>query len=168
MSLESLVGQSVCIAEHSTHTHTGVVCAVLGTETKSGDFDVADVVFPGLPTPTDTAGKSKASADADAMDVDEEADEWVALASGLEVGEGGPGQEDWTSNAVKGELLAEWLRGEIGSDEVSHVLVLCDRSAELTVRWPRRIELELLESRRSFSPATRVLRHHHAQLEPKL
>ena len=102
------------------------MCAVLGTETRAGDFDVADVIFPGLPPPTagpstSSAGKVKTEAGSSSTEGAETGD-WVALVSGLEVGDG-TGQEeigeDWTTNALRGEMLAEWLRGEIGDEEVS-------------------------------------------------
>lgn len=112
---------------------TGVVCAVLGTETRAGDFDVVDVVFPGIPDALHTSSAVKmeamdvdvgagADADADANSQDAQ-DEWIALASGLEVGDEKPfdmkedadqpeaEQEDGLGQ-LRVELLSEWLRGE--------------------------------------------------------
>lgn len=104
------------------------MCAVLGTETRAGDFDVADVIFPGLPPPnagpsTSSTAKVKTEAGVSSRGSGSaEPGSWVALVSGLEVGDGTGDDEtgqDWTVNALRGEMLAEWLRGEIGDEEVS-------------------------------------------------
>ncbi|WVR04983.1 hypothetical protein IAU60_001995 [Kwoniella sp. DSM 27419] len=107
---------------------TGVIMAALGMETASGDFEVIDLCFAGLPKLLDTPagpsksasngkGKSKAEYSEDAMmDADDKtvaADDadsktWVALVSGLSVG----AQE--APADVKAELLVEWLTGESG------------------------------------------------------
>lgn len=73
--------------------------AALGAETASGDFEVFEYCYAGLPhqpplQPTTPEG------------------EWVAIASGVEMG---------TANDVadvRAEMLAEWLLGESGEDEV--------------------------------------------------
>lgn len=89
---------------------TGVVVAILGTETRSGDFEVADVIFAGVPPPDETNGNGtqkvkKEQDNADAMEIDEDSDEgeWVALVSGLNIE---PAKTDFTGktegqNAVK-------------------------------------------------------------------
>ncbi|CEH12524.1 DNA polymerase delta, regulatory subunit 55 [Ceraceosorus bombacis] len=107
---------------------TGVVCAVLGTETRAGDFDVVDVVLPGIPR---SLAKSDAKSRDEAMDVDGEKGEWVAFVSGIEVGDekafetkeeegtsasASDGQEDDGLGMLRNELLAEWLRGETLSE----------------------------------------------------
>ncbi|WVQ78160.1 hypothetical protein IAT38_000241 [Cryptococcus sp. DSM 104549] len=105
---------------------TGVVMAALGMETGSGDFEVIDICFAGLPdvlkseagpSKTDTKGKGKAEAGDDVEMQAEDSDNkavpssektWVALASGLSVG----AQE--APADLKAELLVEWLMGESG------------------------------------------------------
>lgn len=72
--------------------------AALGAETPSGDFEVLEFCFAGLPVQP----KSTAT----------EAGEWVAIASGLEMGAGTAEEE------LKASMLSEWLTGELGGDEV--------------------------------------------------
>nr|XP_019043001.1 DNA polymerase delta subunit 2 [Kwoniella bestiolae CBS 10118]OCF21931.1 DNA polymerase delta subunit 2 [Kwoniella bestiolae CBS 10118] len=103
----------------------GVIMAALGMETSSGDFEVIDLCFAGLPDKLDVQagpssksngkGKEKAKSDEDVdMTGDgtngNESDEktWVALVSGLSVG----AQE--APADLKCELLVEWLTGEGG------------------------------------------------------
>ncbi len=106
---------------------TGVVMAALGMETASGDFEVIDLCYAGLPpvaalagseverAPLQEKGKGKAKVDADAMDVDEpvhgggEGPVWVALVSGLSSGSAEVPED------LKAQLLAEWLMGEGGA-----------------------------------------------------
>lgn len=73
--------------------------AALGAETASGDFEVIEYCFAGLPpqpalAPTTPEG------------------EWVAIASGLEMGSASDAAD------VRTELLVEYLLGEAGDDEV--------------------------------------------------
>lgn len=82
---------------------TGVVVAILGTETRSGDFEVADAIFAGVPAPDETNSNGshkvkKENSKSDAMDLDENADEgdWVALVSGLNIE---PAKTDFTVKA---------------------------------------------------------------------
>ncbi|WWC85235.1 uncharacterized protein L201_000096 [Kwoniella dendrophila CBS 6074] len=102
---------------------TGVIMAALGMETSSGDFEVIDLCFAGLPDkleieagPSKTSGKGKEKAKSN-QDVDMSTDRdsgepedrtWVALLSGLSVG----AQE--APADLKCELLVEWLTGESG------------------------------------------------------
>ncbi|KAM0753286.1 hypothetical protein T439DRAFT_378985 [Meredithblackwellia eburnea MCA 4105] len=77
---------------------TGTIMAALGAETASGDFEVFEVCYAGVPAqpplkPTTEEG------------------EWVALISGLNMG-GSDVAED-----VRTSLLSEWLVGELGDDE---------------------------------------------------
>ncbi|GAA5997293.1 DNA-directed DNA polymerase delta subunit POL31 [Rhodotorula paludigena] len=91
-----LVGKKVDEAEGTFVT--GTIMAALGAETASGDFEVFEYCYAGLPhqpplQPTTPEG------------------EWVAIASGVEMG---------TANDVadvRAEMLAEWLLGESGEDE---------------------------------------------------
>ena len=77
--------------------------AALGAETPSGDFEVLEFCFAGLPP---QAGRKPAEGDG----------EWVALISGLEMG---AASEEADQRAA---MLGEWLSGEIGGDEVGRLL----------------------------------------------
>lgn len=87
---------------------------MLGAENQSGDFEVADMCFAGMaPQPSSpNAMNGTTSTDSE----DGENDPLVALVSGLELGS----NEDASDYRVG--LLAEWLTGEAGSDEVGHSL----------------------------------------------
>jgi DNA polymerase delta subunit 2 len=75
--------------------------AALGAETASGDFEVFEYVYAGMPDQPSPPGG------------DEEGEgEWVALASGLEMGNANEVAD------VRAELLSEWLTGEAGDEEV--------------------------------------------------
>ncbi|GAA5892090.1 hypothetical protein JCM6882_005692 [Rhodosporidiobolus microsporus] len=79
---------------------TGTTMAVLGAETASGDFEVWEYCFAGMPPqPTRPAADG------------EKDEEWVALASGLEMGNANQVAD------VRSELLVEWLLGEAGDEE---------------------------------------------------
>lgn len=80
----------------------------LGAETPSGDFEVLEFCYAGLPPQAPLASTSKSK---DMKDDSE--GEWVALISGLELG----GATD--SADTRTMLLAEWLVGELGDEEVS-------------------------------------------------
>lgn len=80
----------------------GVIAAVLGAENQSGDFEVVDMSFAGMPP---QPGTSK--------DAQMQEESWLALASGLEFGTNEQAAD------YRAGLLAEWLIGESGSDEVS-------------------------------------------------
>lgn len=93
---------------------TGVVAAVLGTETRAGDFDVVDAVFASLPPPHPSnplAGIKAETAE----------DQWAVLMSGLAIG-----GESALESELSLQLLVEYLTGELGDDEdrnsVSHVV----------------------------------------------
>lgn len=107
--------------------------AALGMETSSGDFEVIDLCFAGLPDlatseagPSNsngsTKGKEKAKGGSDpgescpipTLTAAAEEKTWVALASGLSVGS----QE--APADLKVQLLAEWLMGENGATAVGH------------------------------------------------
>lgn len=116
---------------------TGVVVAILGTETRSGDFEIADALFAGVPD-KETSIKEKVKRE-DAMEVDEIASSngWVALVSGLELessiasvtvnkgsnvkenGNGQHGMMGYADKELKLMLLTEWLLGHVGGEEVS-------------------------------------------------
>ena len=73
--------------------------AALGAETSTGDFEVLEVCYAGLPPQKEQKPETKEG-------------EWVAIASGLELG----GAAD--ADDMRVTLLAEWLLGELGGDEV--------------------------------------------------
>ncbi|CAD6580503.1 MAG: hypothetical protein CYPHOPRED_001242 [Cyphobasidiales sp. Tagirdzhanova-0007] len=89
---------------------TGVIAAVLGAENQSGDFEVADMCFAGIAPQSSEIKTQKGMATK--ADGDEESDPYVALVSGLELGL----SEDSLDYRIG--LLAEWLTGEAGSDDV--------------------------------------------------
>ena len=88
----------------------GVIAAVLGAENQSGDFEVADMCFAGMAHQPISANSSNGStAEKESAEGD---DPCVALLSGLDFGS----NEDPSDYRVG--LLAEWLTGEAGSEEV--------------------------------------------------
>ncbi|KAJ1025895.1 hypothetical protein NDA16_002521 [Ustilago loliicola] len=86
---------------------TGVVAAVLGTETRAGDFDVVDAVFASLPPPSKPLSSAK---NGKTKDESGEKDQWVVLMSGLSIG----GDSELDSE-LSLQLLVEYLTGELGS-----------------------------------------------------
>lgn len=88
---------------------TGVVAAVLGTETRAGDFDVVDAVFASLPSPAKAASSGR---DGKAKGESGGTDQWVVLISGLSLG----GGESELDSELSLQLLVEYLTGELGSD----------------------------------------------------
>ncbi|KAK4687131.1 DNA polymerase delta subunit 2, partial [Tremellales sp. Uapishka_1] len=135
---------------------TGVIMAALGMETSSGDFEVIDLCFAGLPELYETEerkAKGKGKAKVEEMEVDEggshvtstanapeakpvreENKTWVALVSGLSVG----AQE--APLDLKNQLLVEWLMGEEGglSDQLEGAriarLILAGNSLTTPIR----------------------------------
>ncbi|OWZ59501.1 DNA polymerase delta subunit 2 [Cryptococcus neoformans c45] len=101
---------------------TGVIMAALGMETPSGDFEVIDICFAGMPDklvlnpgPPNAKKKGKVENDEDIdmredakIELPESEKTWVAMVSGLSIGT----QEAPTD--LKAEMLVEWLMGEIG------------------------------------------------------
>lgn len=73
--------------------------AALGAETSSGDFEVIEYCFAGLP-PQPALKPTKPDG------------EWVAIASGLEMGSASDAAD------VRTEMLVEYLLGEAGEEEV--------------------------------------------------
>lgn len=102
---------------------TGTIMAALGAELPSGDFQVLDYCFAGAPEQElkDQGNDSK-------MDMDHSA-EWIAIVSGLEMGNANAAAD------VRVQMLADWLVGEAGGDEVSHSeVVIPGPSDRLTSR----------------------------------
>lgn len=122
---------------------TGVVVAILGTETRSGDFEVADAIFAGVPSETDAAAAngSVVTKDEESMDVDADGNEgWVAVVSGLEIEparssiqaesntvngkvtvEGGADEQmlGYAARELRLMMLTDWLLGMAGDDQTS-------------------------------------------------
>ncbi|CDR99417.1 hypothetical protein [Sporisorium scitamineum] len=88
---------------------TGVVAAVLGTETRAGDFDVVDAVFVSLP-PATSKPLTKAEYGTSKHDAASE-DQWVVLMSGLAIG-----GDSALESELSMQLLVEYLTGELGED----------------------------------------------------
>ncbi|PWN20536.1 hypothetical protein BCV69DRAFT_282748 [Microstroma glucosiphilum] len=131
-----LVGPILSDEAHRGSWITGTVGAFLGTEMETGEFQVQDVCWPGLPerqSGTKGLGASGAGKNKKVkLEEDESArgsrkggeeDEYVVLLSGLDLGgssaegdEGAAaGQEDlgFASNEMRLSLLSEWIGGEI-------------------------------------------------------
>lgn len=70
--------------------------AALGAETASGDFEVFEMLHAGLPPQPPRPASAKG--------------EWVALMSGLQLG-------GTVEAELKAAMLAEWLTGELGSED---------------------------------------------------
>lgn len=77
--------------------------AALGAETSSGDFEVIEYCFAGLPPQP-------------ALKPAQPDGEWVAIASGLEMGSASDAAD------VRTEMLVEYLLGEAGEEEVRDLL----------------------------------------------
>lgn len=88
--------------------------AALGAEMASGDFEVFEYCFAGMP-------------DQPALNPTTPEGEWVALASGMEMGTASDVAD------VRAELLSEWLLGEAGDDEVASRERSQFQNEELTV-----------------------------------
>ena len=88
---------------------TGCVIAVMGTEKPDGDFEVIDVVSPGLPPqpPLPSRGKGKGK----------EGKGYVAIVSGL-------GISGKLHEGLETHLLVEWLLGELTGAHVSLPLTI--------------------------------------------
>lgn len=79
-----------------------MIAAVQGRALGNDQFEVLDVCFAGLPAQAERPLKGK----------EESEGQWVALASGLELG----GRED--ADDVRVDLFSEWLTGELAGLEV--------------------------------------------------
>ncbi|GAA6035952.1 hypothetical protein JCM8097_005182 [Rhodosporidiobolus ruineniae] len=96
-----LVGQKI---ENSRGVFvTGTIMAALGAETASGDFEVFEYCYAGMPP---QPGAPKPQGDGEG-----EEGEWVCLASGLEMGNANEVAD------LRVEMLGEWLMGEAGAEE---------------------------------------------------
>ncbi|GAA5823430.1 hypothetical protein JCM5353_002145 [Sporobolomyces roseus] len=97
-----LVGQKM--VDHNGSFVTGTIIACLGAETSSGDFEVFEYLYPGLPNQKPLPQEEKE------QDEGKEG-EWIALVSGLEMGNSS------VVGDLRSELLVEWLNGELGDQE---------------------------------------------------
>lgn len=100
---------------------SGVIAAVLGAENASGDFEVVDICFAGMPPqPSSSAtgnknGKAKETESQSSDEIEKDDDTFVAFASGFELG-----TNEQASDYRVG-LLAEWLLGEVGGPKVDRL-----------------------------------------------
>lgn len=122
---------------------TGVVLAALGVETSQGDFEVLDYCYPGAPPQTPLASLGGAQQD---MQVDAK-EEWIALASGLNVGPASAASD------VRLNLLVEYLLSEMGDSEepgttssITHLILAGDSFAPLARNDPDQIETTMNDS----------------------
>lgn len=113
-----------------------MVVAILGTETRSGDFEVADALFAGVP---DKSTKVEGvTTDEHKMEVDQEDQQgWVAIIGGLELepsaatvtanksskvenGVEDHGMMGYAEKEMRLMLLTDWLMGHSADAQVSH------------------------------------------------
>ncbi|KAI5478420.1 hypothetical protein MNV49_005169 [Pseudohyphozyma bogoriensis] len=90
---------------------TGTIMAALGAETSTGDFEVLEICYAGLPHQPELPDIADSGMEVDGEGAKEDAGEWVALVSGLSF----TGKND--VNDLKADVLAEWLLGELGDEE---------------------------------------------------
>ncbi|TKY88537.1 hypothetical protein EX895_002525 [Sporisorium graminicola] len=90
---------------------TGVVAAVLGTETRAGDFDVVDAVFASLPPAPPSKSLTKTENGTTSKRETASEDQWVVLMSGLALG-----GDSALESELSMQLLVEYLTGELGED----------------------------------------------------
>lgn len=90
----------------------GTIVACLGAETSSGDFEVFEYMYCGMPDQPERPTRRQRPTEG------EEEGEWIAIASGLEMG------NEQDVGDLKSELFVEWLNGELGANEVRNSLCL--------------------------------------------
>ncbi|KAJ7273479.1 DNA polymerase alpha/epsilon subunit B-domain-containing protein [Mycena haematopus] len=97
-----LVGERVVAAR----LVTGVIIAALGIETPNGEFEVVDICYAEMaPNPKLNEAEGKMDVDADPQ-----ADGWIALVSGLDIGSPSPAD-------AQIQMLVEYLTGEEGGPQ---------------------------------------------------
>jgi DNA polymerase delta subunit 2 len=101
---------------------SGMIVGILGKEVSSGAFEVIDICLPGM-------------ADQDPLPKEKEETKYVALLSGLNIGEN-------DGSDLKTQLLTEFLTGELGSnaDQVSSASISRVILAGNSVAKPTKIE----------------------------
>ncbi|KAE8214695.1 hypothetical protein CF327_g1923 [Tilletia walkeri] len=123
---------------------TGIVVAVLGSETRHGDFTAADVMFPCMPSSSGPLAEPKSSKKEDAEDdedgdvtmkEDDGKDRWLALVSGLDLGPSSTSDTDIVSGSTakteSEEIPVEkQANGDASASSVPH-----DVRAQLLTEW---------------------------------
>ncbi|GAA5836017.1 hypothetical protein JCM3766R1_005130 [Sporobolomyces carnicolor] len=94
---------------------TGTIVACLGAETSSGDFEVFEYMYCGMPDQPERPTRRQRPTEG------EEEGEWIAIASGLEMG------NEQDVGDLKSELFVEWLNGELGANEDSQEAIKVSR-----------------------------------------
>ncbi|KAI8049603.1 DNA polymerase alpha/epsilon subunit B-domain-containing protein [Syncephalis plumigaleata] len=102
---------------------SGVIIAALGRENALGEFEVADVCFAGLPPCTNVTTNTESSSSNN-----NESPKYLALVSGLWIGAD-------KENVLQTQLLAQYLRGELGSYHchITRVIIAGNTVTPLTV-----------------------------------
>lgn len=109
LSSRGCTDRAVSLTQINALSLTGIIAAVLGAENQSGDFEVADMCFAGLPPQPHMATPDNDDVAGENAEVN--SDPYVVLASGLNLGT----HEDASDYRLG--LLQEWLTGEAASEE---------------------------------------------------
>ncbi|KAJ7694131.1 DNA polymerase alpha/epsilon subunit B-domain-containing protein [Mycena rosella] len=108
---------------------TGVIIAALGMETPTGEFEVVDICYAEMaPQPRSNVEEEKMEVDADPQ-----ADGWIAVVSGLDIGS--PSAAD-----AQTQMLVEYLTGEeggpgqqISASQISRLIIAGDSLAPVVL-----------------------------------
>ncbi|KAK0545796.1 DNA polymerase delta small subunit Cdc1 [Tilletia horrida] len=128
---------------------TGVVVAVLGTETRHGDFTVADIVFPSVPQSLGPLSRPvRAAVDEEEEDEDDtkmaldqtasqQKDEWLAFVSGLELGPSSTSDTDASSSSAAKTEPDETPVGnqQVNGHSTASAVVPPDVRAQMLTEW---------------------------------
>ncbi|KAI9595367.1 DNA polymerase alpha/epsilon subunit B-domain-containing protein [Syncephalis fuscata] len=90
------------IAQEVNSHITSIIAAVLGRENALGEFEIVDMCFAGLPPPSSSIDTMEHTS------TEDEPVKYLALVSGLQIGSD-------KENSLQTQLLAQYLRGELGS-----------------------------------------------------
>ncbi|KAK7023760.1 DNA polymerase subunit delta-2 [Favolaschia claudopus] len=122
---------------------TGIIIAALGIETPTGEFEVVDVCHAEM-APQPHLNQAEEQMD---VDVDPQADAWIALVSGLDIGS--PSAVD-----AQTQMLVEYLTGEgggpqqqINAAQISRLIIAGDSLAPI-ISEPKVEGFDESESRR--------------------
>ncbi|KAG8787350.1 hypothetical protein FRC20_011724 [Serendipita sp. 405] len=112
----------------SAHLVTGLVVAVLGVETSTGEFQVVDICYPGAAPQKPLLETGNGTS----MDVDDTG-EWIALISGLNIG------PPSAASDLRINMFVEYLLGETGdasdqeiASKISRVIISGDSFAPIS------------------------------------